>query len=137
MSPSAYPTSTLSSGVVILTLVAVAWGGAFLLRVVGGGVPANALQRSYFRAGHAHAGVLIVLGLLLRLVTETPALPAWARVGPDLVLYAAVLMPLGFFCSVLGRDPERPNAWRYSIYAGGVVLTSGLVLCGVGLIVAA
>ncbi|WP_262391565.1 hypothetical protein [Nocardiopsis sp. CNR-923] len=49
--------SLVSSGVILLTVVGIVYGGTFLLRVVNGGVPANELQRSYFRAGHAHAGV--------------------------------------------------------------------------------
>ena len=134
---AARTTSTLSTGIVVLTLVAVAWGGTFVLRVTGGGVPANDLQRSFFRAGHAHAGVLIVLGLLLRVVTDVPDYPAWAAFGPDAVLYAAVLMPLGFFLSVLGREPVAPNRWRYALYAGAALLTVGLVLSGSGLIAAA
>ncbi|WP_432559974.1 hypothetical protein [Granulicoccus sp. GXG6511] len=45
-------------------------------------------------------------------------MPEWARLAATGVLFAAILMPLGFFLSVLGRDPQRPNAWRWSIWAG-------------------
>ena len=43
------------AGVVLLTVIGIAYGGTFLLRVTRGGVPANDLQKSFFRAGHAHA----------------------------------------------------------------------------------
>lgn len=58
----------MTSGVVLLTVVAIASGGAFMLRVIGGHVRVNELQRTYFRAGHAHAGVLVTLGLVVRLL---------------------------------------------------------------------
>jgi hypothetical protein len=45
-------------------------------------------------------------------------------------------MPLGFFLSVVGTDPQAPNAMRYSIAAGGVSVAVGVVAAGVGLIVA-
>jgi hypothetical protein len=38
--------------------------GTFVLSVTRGNVPANDLQKSFFWAGHAHAGVLVILGLL-------------------------------------------------------------------------
>src|SRR5690606_20648789 len=53
-----------TGGIVLLTVVAIAYGGTFLLRVVRGSVPTNDLQKSFFRAGHAHAGVLVILGLV-------------------------------------------------------------------------
>jgi hypothetical protein len=126
----------ISSGVVLLTVIAVAWGGTFLVRVSTGAHPVNELQRSYFRAGHAHAGVLIILGLVVRLLLAHPAVPAWAHALADGTLVAAILMPAGFFLSVVGRDPERPNALRALIWLGGVSLVIGLGAAGVGLIVA-
>lgn len=125
----------VSSGVILLVVVTVAYGGTFLLRVGTGRVPANDLQRTFFRAGHAHAGVLIILGLVVRLLlAQSDAVPGWSRVLADGVLYAAVLMPAGFFLSVLGRDPERPNGLRALIWLGAASLAVGLVGAGLGLI---
>lgn len=126
----------ISTGIILLSVVGVAYGGTFLLRVVGGGVPVNDLQRSYFRAGHAHAGVLIILGLVVRILVAHPDVPGWAAQGADGVLYAAILMPAGFFLSVIGRDPARPNGLRALIWIGALSLTLGLVAAGVGLILA-
>jgi hypothetical protein len=36
------------AGVVLLTVIGIAYGGTFLLRVVRGGQPANDLQKSFF-----------------------------------------------------------------------------------------
>lgn len=49
-------THQVTAGAVLLAVVTIAYGGTFVLRVVRGDVPANDLQRSFYRAGHAHAG---------------------------------------------------------------------------------
>ncbi len=130
------PRELTSTGVVLLSVIAIAYGGTFLLRVTTGGVPANDLQRSFFRAGHAHAGVLVILGLVVRLLLEDDSVPAWSSAVADGVLFSAILMPAGFFLSVIGHDPQRPNNWRLLIWAGGGALTIGLLAAGIGLIVA-
>ena len=126
----------ITAGIVLLTVIGIAYGGRFMLRVVNGRVPANELQRTYFRAGHAHAGVLVILGLVtVILVSDADVVAPLAGLSTG-VLWAAILMPAGFFLSVIGRDPQRPNALRYLIGAGGVVLVIGLAAAGIGLIVA-
>ena len=129
-------TSLVSSGVILLAVVFIAYGGTFLLRVVNGSVPTNELQRTYFRAGHAHAGVLVMLGLVVRLMLAAPSVPDWSRTAAEGVLFAAILMPAGFFLSVLGHDPQRPNRLGTLIWLGAASLTVGLVSAGIGLIAA-
>lgn len=126
----------VTAGVVLLLVVTVAYGGTFILRVTTGQQPANELQRSFFRAGHAHAAVLIILGLLVLLLVSHPGVPGWSRAGASGVLWAAVLMPAGFFLSVLGRDPRRPSRLLVLLWLGAAVLTVGLVCAGVGLVLA-
>ena len=126
----------VTSGVVLLVVVTIAYGGTFLLRVVTGRHPANQLQTSFFRAGHAHAGVLVILGLLVKVLVSSDGVPGWSRSGASGVLWAAVLMPAGFFLSVLGRDPEKPNRLVALLWVGAAVLTVGLVCAGVGLVLA-
>ena len=126
-----------SIGIVLLAVIGIAYGGSFLLRVVNGAAPANDLQRTYFRAGHAHAGVLVILGLVVQLVMDAAVVPGWSSTFADLVLFAAIAMPAGFFLSVVGRDPQRTNRFRYLIAAGALMLVVGLAAAGVGLIVGA
>jgi VanZ family protein len=126
----------VTAGVVLLLVVTVAYGGTFVLRVTTGAQPANELQTSFFRAGHAHAGVLIILGLVVLVLVSSPGVPGWSRTGATAVLWAAVLMPAGFFLSVLGRDPQRPNRLLALLWVGAASLTVGLVSAGVGLVVA-
>ena len=122
-------------GVLLLALVTVESGGYFLTRVVRGLAPANGLQTSFFRAGHAHAAVLLVLSMVILSVVSYAALDGFwlwlARLGAPI---AAILMPAGFFLSVLGREPEKPNRLIVLLWLGAASLTAGLIAAGVGLI---
>lgn len=129
------PISLIVTGATVLTVVSIAFGGTFVLRVVTGGQPANDLQKSFFRAGHAHAGVLVTLGLVcaLLLTAGDVAGPwAYAYIG---VLAAAILIPAGFFLSVLGRDPQRPGRLIALLWAGAAVLALSLLSVGGALLV--
>jgi hypothetical protein len=126
----------ITAGAVLLTVVAIAYGGTVMLRVVSGRMPTNDLQKTFFRAGHAHAGVLVILGLVVLMLTSAPGVPGWADILSSGVLWAAILMPAGFFLSVIGRDPARPNRLRFLIWVGAAALTIGVVAAGLGLVLA-
>lgn len=123
-----------TGGIVLLTVVAIAYGGTFLLRVVRGAVPANDLQRSFFRAGHAHAGVLVILGLVATLYVDLAQVGTPWRPLSAGILLAAILMPAGFFLSVIGRDPQRPNGLFALVWVGALSLTVGVLAAGIGLL---
>jgi hypothetical protein len=130
------PVLTIVAGAAILTVIGIMSGGTFLLRIAAGGTPFNGLQKTFFRAGHAHAGVLVILGLVSLLLTTaagTAVVWQWASVG---VLASAILIPGGFFLSVLGRDPERPGRAIALLWTGVVVLAASLLAVGVGVIAA-
>jgi len=129
------PSTTITAGVVLLTVIGIAYGGTFMLRVVTGKQGANALQKSFFRAGHAHAGVLVILGLVVLLLMAAAGVGVWGEVVGIAVLCCALLIPGGFFLSVIGRDPQKPNAWKALIWVGFTVLTLAM-LCGGILLVA-
>lgn len=129
------PQTLLFAGILVLALVTVESGGYFLTRVSRGLAPANDLQRSFFRAGHAHAAVLLVLSLvLLVFVDAVPIEEPWRWAARSLVPIAAILMPAGFFLSVLGRDPQRPGRLIVLLWLGVASLTAGLVIAGIGLV---
>jgi len=131
------PATQIFMGVLLLALVTVESGGYFMTRVVRGSVPANALQTSFFRAGHAHAGVLLLLSLvILSVIDGTAAGGAWGLLARTGVPLAAILMPAGFFFSVLGRDPAKPNGFLALLWVGAASLTAGLISAGLALIAA-
>ncbi|WP_198295470.1 hypothetical protein [Diaminobutyricimonas sp. LJ205] len=129
--------SLLLIGILLLALVTVESGGYFLTRVVRGHVEANLLQRNFFRAGHAHAAVLLVLSVaILAVIDYAPLADGWLWAARSLVPIAAILMPAGFFLSVLGKDPEKPNGLIALLWVGVASLTVGLIIAGVGLVLA-
>lgn len=124
----------ITAGVVLLTVVGIESGGAFLVKVVTRRVPATGFQASFFRAGHAHAGVLVVLGLVCLLLAEATSLAGfWRWLAATGVLVAAILLPAGFFLSAAGSGREAPNRAVVLLPAGGVVLAAGVVTLAVGL----
>ncbi|MCP2635225.1 hypothetical protein K0817_001425 [Microbacterium sp. HD4P20] len=130
------PILTIVAGASILTVIGIMSGGTFLLRVATGGLPFNDLQKTFFRAGHAHAGVLVILGLVsLLLLAAVGAAPVWQWTAVG-VLASAILIPAGFFLSVLGRDPQRPGRAIALLWAGVVVLAASLLAVGIGVIAA-
>lgn len=126
--------TTRTVAIVLLTVPFIAYGGTFLLRVVQGGLPTSGLQKSFFRAGHAHAGVLVILGILLRVIVDLAGVTGLAASLSTGVLLAAILMPAGFFLSVLSRDAERPNGLVALIWLGAASLAVGVVSGAVGLL---
>jgi len=128
--------ATSTAGALLLSIVAVEWGGAFLYRVSTGGEPATDFQRRFYRAGHAHAGVLVTLGLLTVLLTEATSLDGIAaQVARTGVPFAAILMSAGFFLSAAGAGRTAPRpAGPPVLVLGAVSLAAGVVTLGIGLL---
>ena len=124
------------AGILLLTLVAVAYGGTFMLRVVTAKAPATPFQQSFFRAGHAHAGVLVILSLVCVILVDATGLDGFAAfVAAHGVPAAAILIPGGFFFSAIGRERTSPNRWIVLIWLGAVCLAAGLLTLGIGLLI--
>lgn len=124
-----------TAGIVLLAAITVASGGWLLLQILRGSVAATDFQKAFYRAGHAHAGVLIILGLVCLLLTETTSLTGgWLWLSRTGVLIAAILMPAGFFFSAIGAGRTSPSRWIILLWIGVVFLVAGLATCGIGLI---
>jgi hypothetical protein len=135
--PLTISSATLSTaGILLLAVVAIESGGYYMLSLVRGR-PATPFQLSFARAGHAHAGVLVILSLVALLYVDasgiTDPLASLARSGIPL---AAILMPAGFFFSSMGADRSRPNGLIWILYAGTASLAIGAVALGIGLLMA-
>lgn len=123
------------AGVLLLSLVTVESGGLFLQRAVQGDVPANDLQRSFFRAGHAHAGVLLILSLLVPLYLDAAGVTGLIGVaGRYAIPAAAIVLPAGFFLAGIGRDPKRPNRFVVLLPVGAALLAIGLLCAGISVL---
>ncbi len=95
----------------------------------------NPLRQNFFRAGHAHAGVIMILSLICQILADTAMLPEWllwfVRIG---VPAASILMGPGFFLSMLSPDALKPNRLVRIIYVGAVTLALSVVILGIGLL---
>jgi ABC-type thiamin/hydroxymethylpyrimidine transport system permease subunit len=131
------PSSLTTAGVLLLAIVTIEFGGAYVLKVVRGREPLTDFQLAFARAGHGHAGVLVILALVCQILVDAAhmsGLPeALAREGVPL---AAILVSAGFFLSSIGRGATQPNRFIVVLYAGVALLGIGVASLGVGLLVA-
>jgi hypothetical protein len=130
--------SRLLSGIILITVPTIQYGGYFLLTSLvnrASGYMENPLRQNFFRAGHAHAGVIVLLSLVCQLLADSATLPIpllwFIRIA---VPFAAVLISAGFFFSVLPPTTTQPNGAVCLIYLGAVVLAVAVVSLGIGLI---
>ena len=133
--------SRMFGGILLVVLPTVMYGGLTLLYALTGNVPGyndNPLRHDLWRAGHAHAGVYLVLSLvMLRYVDEAVLSPSWkwiARAGAPI---AAILIPAAFFLSVASPSAKEPNGLMNLAYIGALFLAAAVLSLGVGLIRAA
>jgi hypothetical protein len=125
------------AGALLIILPTVVFGGVSILTLLIND-PAymqNALRQNLWRAGHAHAGVLLILALVaLRYVDEAQLSAPLKHLVRVSIPSTAILIPAAFFLSVLSPEATAPNVLIYLAYVGAVVLIVGLVTLGVGLV---
>lgn len=131
------PQSRRLAGILLVVFPTVIFGGTSLLSMLlhDPQYMANPLRQDLWRAGHAHAGVLLVLSLvLLRYVDEAQLSEGWRHFARSSAPVAAILLPVGYFLSMLDPHATKPSALVYLAYAGGIVLALGLLVLGIGLL---
>jgi len=125
------------AGVILMILPTVMIGGVSILTLLIG-TPEymqNELRQDLWRAGHAHAGLFLVLTLIaLRYVDEAVLSAGLKRFVRLSIPSAAILLPMAFFLSVLKPDASEPNALIYLAHIGAVVLAGGVIILGIGLL---
>lgn len=124
------------AGILLLALVTIETGGIYLTRVAQGGTPLTEFQKSFARAGHGHAGILVVLSLVIQLYVDISGLTGFLEwVARSGVPIAAILMPAGFFFSSMGRGLEKPNKLMWLVWIGALSLAAGVTALGLGLLI--
>ncbi len=121
----------------VITLIAlptVMFGGFSLLRLLIAD-RLSEFQAAYFRAGHAHAGVLLVLALaVLDLLTRTDLSVAAQWAVGTLLLTGVLAQSGGMFLHMgIGR-PGRWSAGNSLTVAGAVLLAAAMVTTAVAVI---
>jgi hypothetical protein len=125
------------AGILLIVLPTVMYGGVSLLSLLIGDPMYidNPLRQDLWRAGHAHAGVWLILALVaLRYVDEANLSNAMKWIVRGSIPVAAILVPAGFFLSVLSPDAKAPNGLIYLAHIGAVVLAVGVFVLGIGLV---
>jgi protein-S-isoprenylcysteine O-methyltransferase Ste14 len=125
----------LMLGLSLIAVPTVIYGGLTVLGVVTGGAygapaPPNltGTQQAFYRAGHAHAGVLLILSLILQMLIDHAGMGSleWpVRVAAPA---AAILVSAGFFG--LAHLP----ALRGVLYTGAALMAASTLAVGVGLL---
>ena len=127
-----------TSGFILLTVPSIIYGGYFLLTILSGQQEYLALthfQKSMFRAGHAHAGVLVILALVAQIFTDYSSLSgSWKWISRLSFPIAAITISLGFFAAAIGKQINEPTALIVILYIGMAILTLGLLTLAIGLI---
>jgi hypothetical protein len=126
------------AGILLIVLPTVAFGGTSILSLMldpGSAYMENPLRQDLWRAGHAHAGVMLILSLvILRYVDEAVLSERWKAFVRSGTPMAAILLPVAFFLSVLTPDATEPNALIYLAYLAFGVLSITFIALGVGLL---
>jgi hypothetical protein len=135
METSLSDTSRQLAGILFLALVTVETGGLYMLKIVRSRQDVTPFQEKFARAGHAHAGVLLVLALVCQPFVDATNLSApWTWVARSGVAVSALLMPGGFFFSSMGGGRTEPNRLIALVLAGAALLAVSLGTLGVGLL---
>jgi hypothetical protein len=125
------------AGITLLTVPTIMYGGLTLLGILtegAVGMPPGKLaldqtQWALWRAGHAHAGVWVILSLVIQLLIDATKLSRsmmWlARISAPA---AAVALPAGLFGIAF------VPGFRWLLYLGALSLLVALILTGIGLL---
>jgi heme/copper-type cytochrome/quinol oxidase subunit 4 len=118
-----------------IALPTVMFGGYSLLRLLNRGDALTAFQVRCFRAGHAHAGVLLVMSLSFYSALAQTALSPELKRGVCLALFVGILLQSGgfFLHMATGRDGQASIGTHITV-AGAAVLAMAVGILVYGLI---
>jgi hypothetical protein len=128
------PTRVLPA-VSVLSLIGVEYGGWALLGFLTGRGQLGQFREQFFRAGHAHAGVLLVLSLVYFLHLDRTGYSDGVKwVAGSLLLAGIMAQSGGFFIHLgLGR-PNRSSLGTVVTRLGAVLIAAALIILAVGLL---
>jgi hypothetical protein len=122
-------------GISLVLVPTVIYGGLTVLGVISGGAygtpaPQNLdpLQQSFYRAGHAHAGVLLILSLIVQMLVDHARLGSLSWPVRLAAPGAALFVSGGFFA--VAHVP----ALRLVLYGGATLLAATTLTVAAGLL---
>jgi hypothetical protein len=102
------------SGIILITVPTIQYGGYFLLTSLmnkTSGYADNPLRQNFFRAGHAHAGVIVILSLLCQILADAAALPS------SLLWVARIVIMGRSNCASSSRDLDSRRIFSLHVAA--------------------
>lgn len=129
--------SKVVCGILLIAVPSIMYGGVTLLGMLTqgaaglapGDLELNETQRSLWRAGHAHAGVYVILSLILQPLVDQTAFSnsiKWlARLGAPV---ASIILPAGLFGLAF------LEGFKWLVYIGIICLATSMLLAGIGLL---
>ena len=120
-----------------IALPTVMFGGYSLLGLMArGNTWLTPFRATYFRAGHAHAGVFLVVSLPYYIyLAQTPFSSGLKLVACIVLLIGVLAQSGGFFLHMLAGKPGRLSAGNIVTILGALLLAFAALLLAYGLIV--
>ncbi len=129
--------SKIMCGILLIAVPTIMYGGVMLLGILTegeaglkpGSLKLNETQWALWRAGHAHAGVIAILSLILQPLVDNTAFSNGTKwVARLCAPIASVVLPAGFFGIAFVAD------FKWLMYVGVSFLAVSVLLTGVGLL---
>jgi hypothetical protein len=125
------------AGIILLAVPTVQYGGLAILGMLTHGVAGtggaeaglNAEQLALFRAGHAHAGVWLILSLVIQVLLDVARLPSSTKWLARIAAPVGTLALSGGFFGLAFK-----GEFRFLLYFGALAMFCSLILTGVGLL---
>ena len=121
--------------IVLFSLMTVEYGGWALLGFLTGRGALGGFREQFFRAGHAHAGVLLVLSLVYFVyLAQTEFSTGVQWLAGAVLLIGVIAQSGGFFLHLALGQEGRQSAGTVVTRVGALLLAVALVTLAVGLI---
>jgi hypothetical protein len=119
----------------VLSLVSVEYGGWALLGFLTGRGQLGPFREQFFRAGHAHAGVLLVLSLVYFLHLDRTGYSERVQwIAGSLLLAGIMAQSGGFFVHLGLGQPNRGSLGTLLTRLGALLIAVALVVLAIGLL---
>jgi hypothetical protein len=120
-----------------IALPTVMYGGYSLLQLINRGNVLTPFQVTWFRAGHAHAGVLLLLSLLYYTFLDKTSFSPMVKHAACVALVAGILAQSGgFFVHMMMGQPDQASIGTTVTVIGAILLVVAIAALIYGLVTA-
>ena len=111
-----------------ILLPTVMFGGYSLLNFIARGDRLTPFQEQFFRAGHAHAGVLLVMSLgYFYYLSQTSIPENWKVLACAALVVGILAQSGGFFLHLVIGQPGQLSAGNYLTITGAAILALAII----------